>query len=577
MALTQEQINFYLLSGQYFHNKGEYKKALAVVATILKENNTQLEALYISASAYRNLADYKKAIAIIDYICSIDINYIPAYIQRAYILKNTEHFFTEVVLLKKIIFLIKLLWKNKKYNYYKYLSEVYSMLASAYTKIGGTRQACRYFLLSAKTEENPRQKIQEYSNAIFTTNYFTNNNKLSCHLYKNFQKFFQSIKTYDHNCQHLQQRLRIGYISPDFRCHPVIAWSLTLLTKYSNDKFEIHCFSSCKEDNTTLKLKKLPGLHWHNIYGLSSQESAAIIYDARINILFDFSGHTANNCLPVLAYKPAPIQICGIGYFNSTGLDTVDYFLSDIYCSPNIFSPYFTEQLLRLPHSHICYSPPDNVPDATAPPYLKNDYITFGCFNNFTKINHITLSMWHDILLQLPNSRLVLKNFIFNTTENRNHIKMRLIKANLPIERIEMRNFTINHLKDYHDIDIALDTYPYTGGVTSCEALYMGVPLITLSGDRHGSRFGCSILSNLRLKNLITYSPTEYVKKTISLAQNKNYLLHLHNTLCTIMKNSPLMDNTLYIKDIETVYKKIWQKYIDSHLYNQKNEQKKSR
>ena len=274
-------------------------------------------------------------------------------------------------------------------------------------------------------------------------------------------------------------------------------------------------------------------------------QAAELIRNDEIDILFDLSGHTANNRLRVAAYRPASVQISGVGYMNSTGLDAMDYFLSDVYCAGKS-SPYFTEKLILLPQSHICYEPPSNLEPVAEPPCIKNRFVTFGSFNQFGKVTDSILRAWKKILDAVPNSRLILKHKIFNRSDGKVFVGERLKYFGFDIARIELRPYTDNHLLEYADIDIALDTFPYTGGVTTCEALYMGVPVVSLYGDRHGTRFGLSILTNVGLEELAVDNIDAYIKRTIELAGDWDLLRILRKNLRGMMKNSPLMDSTNY-------------------------------
>ena len=271
--------------------------------------------------------------------------------------------------------------------------------------------------------------------------------------------------------------------------------------------------------------------------------------------MFDLDGRTNGNRLSIAAYRPAPIQISGVGYMNSTGLDCFDYFLSDVHCAGD--ENFFTEKVIKLPHSHICYKPFINVEPASSPPCFKNNFVTFGTFNQFGKITDSMLTAWKKILDAVPKSHLLLKSEIFNSKDGNNFVGERLKNFGFDLSRVEMRPYTGNHLVEYGDIDIALDTFPYTGGVTTCEALYMGVPVISLYGSRHGTRFGLSILKNVGLDELAVSTYDEYINRAIMLAGDWELLKILRKNLRTMMKKSPLMDSQNYVREIQDVFVKI--------------------
>ena len=350
------------------------------------------------------------------------------------------------------------------------------------------------------------------------------------------------------------EKIRIGFLSADFYFHPVINWSWSLLSKLDKNIFETYFYSNVsKPDNVTDYLRKTADA-WRDIRDLNDEEAAKIIRADEIDILFDLSGYTTNMLLVAL-YHPASVQMSGVGYMNSTGLDCFDYFLSDVYCAGD--ENYFVEKLIKLPHSHICFEPPTTFTFADSPPCIKNDFVTFGSFNQFVKVTDSILTAWKKILDAVPKSKLILKHEIFNTEDGKNFVGERLKSFGFDLARIEMRPYSPNWFLEYNDVDIALDTFPYTGGVTTCEALYMGVPVVSLYGDRHGSRFGLSILSNIGLEELAVASYDEYINRAVMLANDRELLTLLRKNLRTMMKKSPLMDSANYLHEIQEAFIKI--------------------
>ena len=344
-------------------------------------------------------------------------------------------------------------------------------------------------------------------------------------------------------------------MSADFKSHAVKAWSFSLLTGLDKNLFEIYCYSNTREPDEVTALFRSAAKNWRDIKDLTDEQAAQLIREDEIDILFDLSGHTGGNRLGAAAYRPASVQMSGIGYMNSTGLDCFDYFLSDVYCAGD--ENYFTEKVIKLPHTHICYESPTESKPADAPPCLKNNYVTFGCFNSFVKITDSILDTWKKILDAVPDSRLILKHKIFKTEDGRKFVAERLVNLGIDVARVEMRPFSDNWIYEYNDVDIALDTFPYTGGVTTCEALYMGVPVVSLYGDRHGTRFGLSLLKNVGLGELAVDSYNDYVNRAIMLAKDWELLSILKKNLRTMMKKSPLMDSASYVREVEEAFIKI--------------------
>ena len=282
----------------------------------------------------------------------------------------------------------------------------------------------------------------------------------------------------------------------------------------------------------------------------------------------------------VLGYKTAPIQISGIGYFATTGLQTVDYFLSDKYLAAGCAritgennqiidenlqatdlasSESFTEKLLVLPHSHFCYVPIKEMPPVRQAPCMSKGYITFGSFNNLIKVNDVVLETWGTILQQVPESRLLLKCASLDDADIRELFRQKLLSLGLSEERFQLRGFSADYLPEYYEMDIALDTFPYPGGGTTCDALYMGVPVVTLGDGSHGGNFGISLLKNIGLDFACSYSVEEYIQKALLLAQDRELLNALHLGLRNMMENSPIMNEQQYMQELEQGYKRIWQ------------------
>ena len=222
--------------------------------------------------------------------------------------------------------------------------------------------------------------------------------------------------------------------------------------------------------------------------------------------------------MPILAYKPAPVQVSGIGYFDTTGLESVDYFLADKIIDPPENDKYFTEKLLRLPQSHFCYMWHDNPRSLGEAPHIRNGYITFGSLNNFTKVNKHVLGAWKRILDRVPGSRLHLRAGIFDNEDSAKIAKDMISDVGIDLARVTCLPRSSEYLNDYANIDIALDTFPYPGGGTTCDALYMGVPVITLAGERHNARFGLSLLHNVGLDECCAYTEDEYVERAVQLS-----------------------------------------------------------
>lgn len=407
---------------------------------------------------------------------------------------------------------------------------------------------------------------QEYSNYLFDLHYLFMSKEDYFQAHAGFNELFKGISQFKHNKEnHISHiKIRLGYISSDFRQHVCLLFVWAMLTAYNRECFEVYVFSrSAVEDEYSELIKgRVDG--WFNVSGLSIEACARKIYEQEIDILVDLAGHASGNGLPVLAYKPAPVQACGIGYFATTGLQAVDYFLTDKYLVNKDTQRYFVEKLLVLPHSHFCYTPLNDMPSASkGAPCNKKGYITFGSFNNLTKVNDEVLMAWAEILHHVPGSRLLLKGDMLGSPEGCEIIRQKLISLNIKEARFDLRPFTLPYLEQYYEVDIALDTFPYPGGGTTCDALYMGVPVVTLGDGSHGGNFGISLLKNIGLDECCTYSKQEYVERAVMLAADYELLDALHRGLRNMMDKSPILSSDMYMKDLEDEYRKIWSEYVN--------------
>lgn len=436
--------------------------------------------------------------------------------------------------------------------------KIYNLLGQCYRFYGYPDRAAECYYKAFEVVDNQELKVLEYSNYLFNLHYLpiSQNDYFVAHA--DYNNLFAGIKEYKHKRKNRAGKIRIGYISPDFRDHVVLRFSMAMLTAYDKEKFEVYCYSTGKEDKYSEFIKgKVTA--WRSLRGEKSKEIAKKIYDDKIDILVELCGHCSGSNLPVLAYKPAPVQICGIGYFATTGLKTVDYFLTDD--NLNAKEEYFTEKLISLPHSHFCYMPLKNVPPVQEAPCMKNDYVTFGSFNNLTKVNDDVLTVWHSIMEAVPDSHLLLKGSLFDNTEGKQLFLQRLEALNFDLSRIELRGISKDYMAEYFDMDIALDTFSYPGGGTTCDALYMGVPVITLMDGSHGGNFGGSILKNIGLESVCAENVNEYVEKAVAIAGDRELLNALHLGLRNMMLNSKIMDINGYMKEYE---ERLFKEYLQN-------------
>ena len=456
--------------------------------------------------------------------------------------------------------------------YHQMVKRARGWLADALYLAGEARGAAHELLMSSRLSDEPDEAAEFYSKYLFMRNYRylgAKDGRLKAEVYNGMW----SVQPYAHDegARAPQKKLRIGYISPDFREHSVSYFLTPLLRHFDGERFMVFCYATGRSDAVTERLRTRR-VTWRDLRGRPPRTAARLIAEDKIDILVDLSGHSQDNALPIMAYRPAPVQVSGIGYTNTTGLHVIDYFLSDEICVPKgdlQAEDGFTERVLRLPHSHLCYAPEEirAMPEAGyEPPARRNGYVTFGSFNNFAKVTDEMLLLWRGILESVRGSKLVIKGKIASIDSGIHFAKKRLSMLNYDLRRVEFRPYSPDYLEQYRDIDIALDTAPYNGGLTTCEALYMGVPVISLRGRTHGARFGASILTNAGVRELVAENDINYVRRAVQLAGAPKLLEAYHMGLRANMKRSPLMDAQEYMYELESAYREIWEKFCKTIL-----------
>jgi len=364
---------------------------------------------------------------------------------------------------------------------------------------------------------------------------------------------------------HPSHPLRVGYVSPDLKEHPVAIFCESLLSSHDRSAVQpnIYC-DVTKPDDVTLRLRKLvPPEDWHDVGDLKPEQLAERIRADAIDILVDLAGHTGRNRMPMFARKPAPIQVTYLGYPNTTGLPPaiMNYRLTDARCDPpGMTDSLHTEKLVRLPDVFICYRPPAGAPDVSPPPFETEGAITFGSFNAMQKVSPTIIKAWARMLSAVPRSRLAIKNRTLGDTGVRRYVQELFARHGINEDRLLLippLQTLASHLARYGTIDIALDTFPYHGTTTTCDALWMGVPVITLAGHAHRSRVGVSLLSCVGLEELIAQNVDQYVELAVNLARDGNRLKQIRAELRPKMQASPLMDAPRLARNIEAAYKEM--------------------
>jgi predicted O-linked N-acetylglucosamine transferase (SPINDLY family) len=361
------------------------------------------------------------------------------------------------------------------------------------------------------------------------------------------------------------RRLRVGYVSPDFRVHSV-GWFLdSILSHHDHLAFEVFCYSDCASPDTmTTRLRSFSD-HWRDTTGMEDRVLADQIAADRIDILVDLAGHTANNRLPVFALKPAPVQVTYLGYPNTTGLAGMDYRLTDAIADPpGATEAFYTETLVRLPHGFLCFTPPAQDIPLRPPPILANGFVTFGSFNMLAKVTPGVVRCWAQLLRNIPGSRLRLKAIGLGEAGTRTRIVTQFSEYGIGAERLSLHGHTNSlgsHLEYYQSVDIALDTFPYNGTTTTCEALWMGVPVVTQAGRLHAGRVGASLLTQIGCPELIAVDERDYRRLAQELAANPDRLTAYRNSLRSRLVSSPVCNAREFTLALEESYRTMWRAY----------------
>jgi protein O-GlcNAc transferase len=368
-----------------------------------------------------------------------------------------------------------------------------------------------------------------------------------------------------HSDRSPDRRLRIGYVSPDFRQHPVAQLLEPLLANHNRAEFAVYCYSDAPADQV---LQRLCGYadRWTDTRSLNDEGLAKVIMDDRIDILVDLAGHTRGNRMLVFARKPAPVQITCIGYPDTTGLSAIDYRFTDaLRDPPDSGDPLCSEKSFRLAGSAWCYRPFETSLPAASPTVLRNGYVTFGCLNKLRKITPTIIQLWAQILIRVPAARLVLS---VGSPDRSARFGRKLLASQFAAVGIDESRVRLidrcsqeQYFQHLQQLDIALDSFPYQGGVTTLDTLWMGTPVVVLAGRTYVSRVGVSILGNIGLNELIAATTEQYVNIAVNLARDIPRICELHASLRPRLERSPLMDTKGHASQVEAAIRQMWRDY----------------
>lgn len=528
--------------GQALAKLGKWDKAIPVLKQVAAREQTNIHALYCLAYCLEKSEIYADALNTYKQVIKLDINYWQAYYRLALILLIDQQ---EVLAVKYLNAALAIQGPH---------IGIYCGLAEAYKRFGFHDKAYDYCKLAYTLK--PESKLLGVM--IFHEHYDPNkglDDFLELAEEYNDQFLCGYLPSYDHSRRSVKTKMRLGFVSADFRNHPIANYLISIFREINKDKFEIYLYYNHDEvtEKTELLMQYSESLKY--IQDLDDKAAADLIYQDQIDILFDMNGFTAGERLPIFKLKPAPVQITHQGYFGTLGIPEVDYIIADDCLIRTDEEQYFTEEVLRLKsfvHADL-YGVPEQL---TEPACLKNGFISFGAFNSPRKVTLEVLNTWIEILKAVPNSRIIFDSNSLVNASNKQYFYDVFDKAGIARERVSLdaTNGRTDYLLRINEADILLDTFPYGGGTTSLEAAMMGLAAITMEGDRWVSRMTSSYYHNIGHKELIAKTKEEYITKAIELANDIARIAAYRTALPRELKNSPLEIKS-FVRDFENLMK----------------------
>lgn len=569
--------------GNTFLKIKQYKQSISSYDTAVSINPQYVEAWYSLGNALLMDGQYEQSIASYDNALKINPRFAEAWSNRGNALLKIKIYAQSIASFEKALEISPLLaeaWLNrgnalveiKKYELslasYEKALEVNPQLAEAWSNRGYILiNLCQFKKAEASYREAIRldpELLTARSDRLFNMNYLEALNleeavseakiygsKVSS---KSIPKFANWNVPFDN------EKIRIGFVSGDLANHPVGYFLESLVEFLDPSQFELYAFPTRSLiDDLTHRIKPF-FTEWTPIYDFSDFDAAKVIHQKGIHILFDLSGHSAYNRLPVFSYKPARVQVSWLGYFATTGLPEMDYFLGDIHMSPDTEANHFTESIWKLPETWLCLKPHSLGFSNSELPAIANGFVTFGSLGNLSKMNDQVVATWASLLHKIPKSKLLLKSKQLADVSQIDMVQKRFGKLGIPKESLILEGPTAwdAYLKAYRRVDIVLDTFPYPGGTTSIDALCMGVPVLTVKGDRFLSRLGQSIAINAGNLDWIANDLNDYVKKAVEFSSDLERLVYLRSTLRARVLKSPLFDTNRFAKNFSDALWGMW-------------------
>ncbi len=540
--------------GVLAHKAGQLQAALQLVGNAVAVDPKRFQAYFILGSIHEGMQQLPQAEACYQRCIEVNPGFVEAYNNLGVIHKKNHRYEAAIACFRKVV------EKNARSGF------ALGNLGNVLKESGRMREAVEVLAAAVKAEPG---LSAAYSNLLLALNYLSDipPNEVSAK-HRAWQRHCSpAIKAnrFQHPLAKLssdKKRLRVGYISPDFHQHSVAYFLLPLFQHHDKSKIEVFgYYNNTIEDAFTAELKACCD-KWISVAAVPDKQLAEQIRHDEIDILVDLTGHMADNRLSVFLQKPAPVQASWLGYPNTTGLAQIDYRIVDSHSDPEgVADTLCSERLIRLKDSFLCYQGDDQLPEPSEAPALKNGFVTFGSFNNVVKMTPEVVEVWSEILIRSPDSRLLLKSSQLQDESTKARVIEMFEQEGIPKERLVIYGLVPDsrqHMLTYNEVDIALDPFPYNGTTTTFEALWMGVPTLTLSGDVHASRVGRSILTNSGLEGWIAENKTEYIERALQKAANPVELDALRKSLRADLRASPVCDAKGFAAQMESAYRAMW-------------------
>lgn len=536
-------------------NLGQYEKALESANGALRLNPKHAEALNIRGLVLKALKRHDEAVQDLELAVELVPGHVNAINNLALVMRDLGQNTDALERLKNALAV------------FPEHADTFNNISLLYRDLRKYREAIDHAATAIKFAPDD---LRPHLNRCMTLNYLEDAE--DSEIFKAHQECAQLIQAKagelcDLGNKQINSRLKIGYLSGDFRAHSVAYFIEGILKTHDKAEVEVTCYHNSHEtDSVTQRLMESAD-RWRGVYSLSDQELTELIVSDEIDVLVDLAGYTNGNRLGVFAKKPAPVQVTWIGYPNTTGLSTMDYRFVDDMTDQADTDRYHSEHLIRLPEGFNCYTGDDEAPVYRDLPYDRNGHITFGSFNNLLKVGRGVVTAWSKVLAGVQGSRLLLKANNLRDASVRETLLNEFEAEGVSRDRIDLVVWTESreeHLALYKEIDIGLDTFPFNGATTTCEAMWMGVPVTTFIGSRHAGRVGASILKQVDIQELVADSVDEMIDKTISLARDTEGLRSLRRSLRDRMKASALCAAEPKTRIIEAEYRRMMQKWLRS-------------